>query len=630
MLAGACSEYDLQEKPDPNRGADSAVEIVDTAPPPPDCEVTIPDKGVVPTDEECVAADVTVTDPWSVEIEWTWRGLSSDTEIAQVMMLPAVGNLTDDDGDGLITEQDTPDIVAIAFSGDEGYASENVDRRAVNARLVLLSGDGTEQWALDGFYWKGGPAIADVNGDGRSEIVAISQDKHIVAVSGDGALLWTSSEQVDYTYPHVNVADIDADGAPEVLVDELVLSGATGARKFSLPLPSEAAMLGRMTVAADINLDGRQEIIAGNACYSADGDLLWTAGVFGDYGHWAAVLDADGDDEGEVAMVGGGELGIYDADGTELSRVSAGTGQPGPPCVADFDGDGEAEIAWASSSLFNVYELDGTVRWTQAIIDASGLAGCAGYDVNGDGAYEVIYADERQLYIFDGRNGEIRFVQAGHSSGTIFEYPVIADVDNDDSAEVVLVSNNFRVGLTDGWAGVTVLGQAEGGWAKSGPTWNVHDFAVTNIEQNGRVPRLPDPAWQAYNVFRARPVEDLLAVDLVGEITDVCFAGCAEEDTVRVAGRIYNQGETRARAGIPVTLYRKDGSSRSAVGLVNLDEAILPGETSPGFAFEIQVRDVGADGLEIWADDLGAGFGVLDECDDWNNGGETWDDSACP
>ena len=626
MLAGACTEYDLQEKEVASLPGDSAPPV-DSAPPA-DCSVTVPEPGAVPTDKDCIADEVDVSDPWSVGIEWTWRGLSDKTGIAQVMMLPAVGNLTDDDGDGLITEQDTPDIVAIAFDGAEGYSAE-ARGAAVDAHLVLLSGTGEELWALDGFYWKGGPAIADVNGDGRSEIVAVNSRRQVVAVSGDGQILWTSADTLGYTYPHVNVADVDADGSADVLVDDLVLSGRTGATKLRLPVPSQAAMLGRMTISADIDLDGQQEIIAGNTCYSSSGATRWTAGVFGEYGHWSAILDADGDPEGEVAMVGGGELGIYDHDGTELSRVPAGTNQPGPPCVADFDGDGDAEIAWASSSLFNVYELDGTVRWTQSILDQTGLAGCSGYDVNGDGAYEVIYADERQLYIFDGRNGEIQFVQAGHSSGTIFEYPVIADVDNDDSAEIVLVSNNFRDGLGDGWAGVTVLGQDGDGWGKSGPTWNVHDFAVTNIEQNGRVPRHPDPAWQTYNVYRARPAADLLAVDLVGEVTDVCFAGCDPLDTVRVAGRIYNQGETRARAGIPVALYRKDGTSRSAIALTLTEDAIEAGRTSAGFEFEIQVRDVGDDGLEIWADDLGAGFGVLDECDNWNNGGETWTELDC-
>ena len=70
-------------------------------------------------------------------------------------------------------------------------------------------------------------------------------------------------------------------------------------------------------------------------------------------------------------------------------------GRPSPN-FADFDGDGDAEIAWASSSQFNMFELDGSIKWTQYVVDASGLASCSGYDINGDGAYEVLFADEHQ------------------------------------------------------------------------------------------------------------------------------------------------------------------------------------------------------------------------------------------
>ena len=85
-----------------------------------------------------------------------------------------------------------------------------------------------------------------------------------------------------------------------------------------------------------------KEICIANACYDLNDNLLWQSTIIGDYGHWSAIFDADGDAEGEVAMIGQGLLGIYDPDGTPLVLTNAGTGQPGPPCWADFDGDGTA------------------------------------------------------------------------------------------------------------------------------------------------------------------------------------------------------------------------------------------------------------------------------------------------
>ena len=80
---------------------------------------------------------------------------------------------------------------------------------------------------------------------------------------------------------------------------------------------------------------------------------------------------------------------------------------------------------------------------------------------------QVLFADEHSLYVFDGATGTVRFSQSGHASGTIFEFPVIADVDNDGSAEILISSNNFRQG-ENGWAGVTIFGHLGSGWA-AGP-----------------------------------------------------------------------------------------------------------------------------------------------------------------
>ena len=111
-----------------------------------------------------------------------------------------------------------------------------------------------------------------------------------------------------------------------------------------------------------------------------------------------------------------------------------------------------------------------------------------------------------------------------------------------------------------GWAGITVFGHLGDGWAKSGTTWNVHDFAVTNIYTNGGVPLSPEPSWQTYNVYRSRPTEDAMTVDLLAEITDICFAGCDSESIVRLSVQPINQGPSSIRSGVPVSLYRKDGA----------------------------------------------------------------------
>ena len=54
---------------------------------------------------------------------------------------------------------------------------------------------------------------------------------------------------------------------------------------------------------------------------------------------------------------------------------------------------------------------------------------------------EALYGDESKLWVFDGQSGNV-LLQAPRASITIVEYPVVSDVDNDGSAEILVVSNH--------------------------------------------------------------------------------------------------------------------------------------------------------------------------------------------
>ena len=574
------------------------------------CETAGAAAGSADVDPDCVAPDVVVEDPWSVQIEWQWSSLSSAPQVGNAIMMPVIGNLTDDDGDGLVTEDDVPDIALVAFPGSS----------ISNGTLVVLDGaTGSEHFSQAGWDGGGGIAMADVDGDGSADIVGFDTSRRLKAVRADGTLLWVSTSAVTTIYPQATVADLDGDGVPEVLAENLVIDGATGAVEQSLPQSSGIPYT--MTTTGDIDLDGIQEIIYGNTVYEPGSGAQWSASFAGSYGHWSAILNADSDPEAEVAMIGGGTLALFEHDGTLITQVSAGTGQPGPPCVADFDGDGDAEIAWASSSQLNMYELDGTRRWSTAVNDSSGLAACSGYDADGDGIYEVLFADQDSFDIFNGASGETLYTQSGHASGTLWEYPAVADVDNDGSAEVVITSNNYGA---SGWSGVTVFGHSGDGWQKSGTTWHVHDFAVTNINPDGTVPADPSPPWQVYNVYRARPAVDTAALDLQVEIIDACWASCETGGAVDIVVQVKNTGGADATASVPVSLYASDGSlldTQSTPG------GLSGGSTAAGLTFTVRTGQV-SDGFYVVVDDDGTGD-VVTECDEENNT-DTWTEIPCP
>ncbi len=133
--------------------------------------------------------------------------------------------------------------------------------------------------------------------------------------------------------------------------------------------------------------------------------------------------------------------------------------------------------------------------------DTSGLAWCSGHDVDNDGALEILFADQDTFKIFDGATGATNYVNSDHASGTVFEYPTVADLDSDGHTEIVLVSN---YGAT--WGLMAALEHDGDGWPAAGSTWGLHDFAITNLNSDGSVPRNPEPYWTKYNVYRARRV----------------------------------------------------------------------------------------------------------------------------
>lgn len=594
----------------PDTDGDGVADCVDD-----DCDLELASAGPVDVDADCLTAGPAVTDPWDVRIEWQWTGLLKDSAVSNVIMTPVVGNLTDTNGDGDIDLRDTPDVAFVAF---DGFGSGN------GTLVVVSGGAGRERWTSAGWTLRGGIALADIDGDGLSDVVGFGASRRPRAVSHDGRNLWTSAASVNTLYPQATVADLDGDGQPEVIADNLILDGATGRVEESLA--TTRSILHRLPAVGDLDLDGRQEIILGNTVYGSDGQVRWMSPDTGTDGHWSAIVDADGDPQGEVAMIGGGFFTIYDQDGSELTRVSTGGAQPGPPCAADFDGDGDVEIAWGSSSAIAVYELDGTRSWSTPVDDTSGLAACSAYDADGDGAFELFFGGQGTFYILDGTDGTVLFSDGGHASGTLHEYPSITDVDQDGSAEIIIASNNVTF---PGWAGITVFGHADGGWMRSGTTWHIHDFAVTNVLPDGTVPAEPEPWWQSHNLYRARPAVGMAAADLQVRITDVCFSGCEQDSVVEVAVQVSNAGVRSIEAGVPLSLYRNDGGTLTRIDTGVLTEPVPAGTAVSATDFVFGRGSWGSDGIVVRVDDDGTGAGLHLECDERNNE-ERYSDSPCP
>ena len=77
--------------------------------------------------------------------------------------------------------------------------------------------------------------------------------------------------------------------------------------------------------------------------------------------------------------------------------------------MGDLDGDGFPEIVVAATNLVYVFEHDLTYKWSQSANDQTGASGPTTFDFEGDGRAEVVYADEGNVYIWDGINGAEKY-----------------------------------------------------------------------------------------------------------------------------------------------------------------------------------------------------------------------------
>ena len=181
------------------------------------------------------------------------------------------------------------------------------------------------------------------------------------------------------------------------------------------------------------------------------------------------------------------------------------------------------------------------------------------FDFDGNGKAEVVYADELYMRIYDGTTGDV-LLQVCNTSGTLHEYPLVADVDNDGHADIVVTSNSYS-SLTCPvemmkTQGVRVFADATNQWVRTRRVWNQHAYHVTNIEEDGTVPAQEVSNWTVprLNNFRqnVQPEGEFSAPDLIVSVYSECFDGLRSHATVR------NIGQAAVPAGVFVGFYEGD------------------------------------------------------------------------
>ncbi|MBD3290667.1 hypothetical protein GF337_17810, partial [candidate division KSB1 bacterium] len=209
---------------------------------------------------------------------------------------------------------------------------------AVNPPVLKWWGKGGGPYLMYGGY-AGSPAVADLDGDNRKEV--IWADYMIYVVDGEtGDPVWnvytghdrnySGNEHAGNTYPAVAIADLGNDGALEIItahstgiVSVYNSDGYFYNAHFPVDLKVNSEL--RSLCVADMNNDGVQEIIVGSA-RTDDNDYDWY------------ILNTEGQPFSGYPV---------------RARVNSGHGTFNQNAtVADLDGDGDLELIGLSDNYF--------------------------------------------------------------------------------------------------------------------------------------------------------------------------------------------------------------------------------------------------------------------------------------
>ena len=459
---------------------------------------------------------------WGIREDWS----SNDNIYCRIN--PLVGDL-DDDG--------IPEIVCFDMQGNSSSQTAAKIINVYDGRSKALK----TQITVENMVWAhgNGPYGLVKLPNRKGLIVTACKDTKLYAYDITAANpsnpVWVSNESYNTGYNDfsmsIGFADFNGDGHPEVYVRNKIFDAETGillattqggynqANSYSHNSHTNFNKLS-CPIAFDICGDTRQELILGNEIY----DVVITNryGTSGNHatltksitppnniindGHvQVADFNLDGhpdilisnrDTEDYYGIVSFYVWDVYNNRTSLPIQLETYFTGKSVPLIADFDNDGRLEILidccandgqGQRAYRFNPNTNSFNHLWTLAIDEDSYSNTATLFDFNNDGRNELVLTDNSRLLVYDLSNNPpalLSSIDCGEI--TIMHVPIVADVDNDGSAEIVVTGK--AGGYMQANTMLKVYKSATEPWRAVRKVWNQYMYHVTNVNEDLTIP----------------------------------------------------------------------------------------------------------------------------------------------
>ncbi len=484
---------------------------------------------------------------------------------------PLVGPLFDSNFDGELDSADRVAIVLISRTDAELNARRIHALDARGDAILWSYGDRAPDHSIL-------PAMADLTGQHSVNVLFVDSERHLVALHADGALAWVSSVPVapgnqSLLENAISVADLNGDGRAEILIGPSVFDSSG---QLLWQFPDGANALGQ-SLALDLDGDGRMEVLYRDQVRDADGALLFetpsTADAIVNHAFFAPAR-LSGASRPDVVISESTNRGIrltaMTADGQQLWQLTnPAVRYAGPPLVGDFKGNGQEQVFLPATG--QMFQADGTVLWDIGVLrdwSPRSQKAATAADIDGDGQLEILVTGNGRPQIWSGVSGALRWVDTSWSSSVHYAaIPVLVDLFGD--GRPLLVANG---------SGIRTYEPVVGQWQADSRVFNQAAFARDRVRDDLTIPGVVAGAQPQPLRVQTRGASGQLGADYLSDLRVSAPYGRVDTRVQQLSVDIVNRGTARSLP-FTVRLYR-DAADEPANLIGTLDgSALLPAQS---------------------------------------------------